>query len=224
VNVVRRMLGHSGIDEPGPDWLMGYPVQGLGTFKQDIGTLSERIKALEGERSALERKEEQLKSFQILLYGQGKHVLEPVVREAFRVLGLEVREPDDYKEEYDLWAASSEGQVIGEIEGVDAGPVGVDKYRQLLDYVDREHTKGNVTYKGILIANGHRLAHPSKRPDQFTEEARKGCKSRGFCMIATSDLFQVVNAVLANPTDESFKREIRKSISSSVGDWNVPAK
>jgi len=223
VHVIRQLLGHSGLDEPEPQWLKDYPVEGLGGFEQDIGILSESIKTLEIEKDALELKQERLKRFQLLLYGQGKYVLEPVVREAFRVLGFDVREPDDYKEEYDLWATSSEGQVIGEIEGVDAGATGVDKYRQLFDYLDREHTKGSVTYKGILIANGFRLSHPSTRPDQFTEEARRGCTSQGFCMIATADLFQVVNAVLANPTDESLKLEVRKSIISTVGDWKPPA-
>lgn len=223
VNVIRRMLGHRGIDEPGPDWLMGYPVQGLGTFKQDIGTLSESIKILEGERSALERKEEQLKSFQILLYGQGKHVLEPIVREAFRLLGFDAPEPDDYEEDYDLRATCSEGQAIGEIEGVDNGPVNVDKYRQLLDYVNQEITKNNISYKGILIGNGHRLTDPIKRLDQFTADARRGCKSQGFCMIATSDLFRAVNAVLADPNDDSLTTKIRQSIMTTEGDWKFPA-
>ncbi|MHC4278189.1 MAG: hypothetical protein ACYSTI_12850 [Planctomycetota bacterium] len=218
VNVIRQLLGRA-IHEEGPEWISEYQVYGLGAFKGKIEELDTRVRGLEKEKSELEAKEMGLRDFQNLLYGQGKYVLEPAVREAFRVLGFDVPNPEDYEEPHDLRLASSEGTAIGEVEGVDTGPVDVVKYRQLLDYVDEELTKSGIEYKGILLGNGYRLTNPKDRPDQFTESARRGCVGRGFCMIATTDLFQAVNAVLKNPNDESLKERIRRDILGSVGDW-----
>lgn len=218
VQVIRRLLG-KGIDEKGPDWVTAYPVVRLGNLMPQIEVLERKIRALEGEKVELESEEERLRNFQILLYGQGKYVLEPVVREAFRVLKFDVAEPDTYAEEYDLHLTCAEGRAIGEIEGVDDGPVDLIKYRQLLDYVNREFTEKNTRYKGILVGNGFRKTDPKERRDQFTDAARRGCMSMGFCMITTEQLYYAVNAVLKNPDDESMKARIRKEIVEKVGDW-----
>jgi len=220
VNVVRRLLGRSP-HEAAPKWAVSYPVHGETLFHADLDAIEEKVSQLENVRAELMTRVERVKAFQVLLHGQGKYSLEPVVREAFRTLGFRVPEPEEYGEQYDLRLSCDEGEAIGEVEGVDDGPVGVEKYRQLLDYVDQELTNNNRRCKGILVGNGFRLTDPKDRPDQFTEPARRGCMANGFCMVATTELFRAVNVVLADQGNESLKARIRGKIQNAVGDWRL---
>ena len=163
----------------------------------------------------LEDRQERLRSLDViksLLYGQGKYVLEPAVRQAFRILGFNVLQPEEYEEEYDLYADEDGLVVIGEVEGT-SGQIDVRKYRQLLDYVERESEKGKKC-EGVLIGNGYREEKPEERGEQFTSEAISGAKRQKFCRMTTFELFKAVRHVLADSTKEEIKQSIKQSILS----------
>lgn len=148
----------------------------------------------------IDEQEKELKSLEMvksLSYEQGKYGLEPAVREAFRIIGFDVYDPEEYKEEYDLFVKEGDLTIIGEIEGSQK-QVSVDKYRQLLDYTDSRVTNGE-TVKGILIGNGFIGIDPAERPEQFSDEAIRGCESKKFCRMTTFELFKAVRAVIDNP-------------------------
>ena len=127
-------------------------------------------------------------------------------------------EPEEYDEEYDVILRSEEGQAICEVEGVDNGAVDVDKYRQLLDYVEDAASRGQE-YRGILVGNAYRLSPPETRPSQFTDHAREGCNRQGYCMLPTTELYKVVCAVLEDPDDEVLRQRARCSILAKVGKY-----
>jgi len=74
------------------------------------------LKKLEGEKGRLLREAKNLNVERAPLR-DGKFSLERSVRQAFRILGFDVKEPEEYEEEYDLFGKEGEVSIIGEVEG-----------------------------------------------------------------------------------------------------------
>lgn len=191
-----------------PNWLSVYSLCGEDKIIAQIKELDEEISKIEKTKEELESEHNRLEMLKSLLYEQGKYSLEPAVREAFRLLGFNVLEPDEYDEEYDLFSKGEDLIVIGEIEGSEK-QVDIAKYRQLLDYVDREETSNTSKVKGILIGNGFVKIKPEERSEQFTEAAIRGCRARRFCRITTYELYKAVQAILSGTIQkEGIKEQI----------------
>jgi len=209
-----------------PAWAKDISVPGADSNDGRIAELEKRREDLEAEISRLREKRSELLDYRRLLFGYGKTVLEPAVRTALRELGFNVSEPQEYAGEWDveLKDPMSGDSAIGEMEGSE-GPIDVDKYRQLLGYVNEEVLQGRK-HKGILIGNGYRSKelNAPERLSQFTEHALRGGTYNGFCLLPTTELFKAVCAVLESPGDEPLKVDIRRSILSAVGVWTFAGK
>jgi hypothetical protein len=222
--IVRVVEAHYGgpSDIEAPAWLPEVNVPGSTAYDGRISELERSRAEIETEIEEHLAKRAQLLRYRELLFGYGKSVLEPVVRSAFRLLGFGVPEPDEYKGEWDaeLHDAQSPEPAICEVEGSD-GVVDVDKFRQLLDYINSEAIEGR-DHKGILIGNGYRLTAPGaqERRSQFSNHAQNGAKRNGFCLLPASELFKAVCAVLEAHYDEGLKIQIRSSILATVGVWS----
>lgn len=191
-----------------PDWLSAYSLPGEAEITTAINELDDKISEIEKSKKEFEAEHDRRGMLKSLLYEQGKYGLEPAVREAFRVLGFNVLNPEDYDEEYDILSREGDLTVIGEIEGSE-NLIDIGKYRQLLDYVDREETSNDQKVKGILVGNGLIKKKPEDRGEQFTEPVIRGCKARGFCRITTYELYRTVDAVLSGAIqNEDAKREL----------------
>jgi hypothetical protein len=208
-------------DVEAPAWAVDVMIPGSNAHDGRIAQLERERAQIETEIAALKEKRDDLNNFRVLLYGYGKSLLEPVVRSAFRVLGFLVPEPEEYAGEWDVELRQGQSPVtaIAEIEG-SVGVIDVDKYRQLLDYVEQEALDGRE-HKGILVGNGFRLTAPEElqRQSQFSDHALRGAKRNGFGLLATSELFKAVCAVLEAADNEALKIRVRESILSAVGVW-----
>jgi hypothetical protein len=204
-----------------PPWLIEVGVPGANANDATISELEMRRKQIDEEITQFEQKRSELLSYRLLLYGYGKSSLEPVVRSAFRKLGFTVPEPEGYAGEWDIEVHSDRLPIcaIGEIEGSE-GVIDVDKYRQLLDYIQTEALEDR-DHKGILIGNGFRLTAPeaAERQAQFSNHALLGARKNGFCLLPTAELFKALCAVLENSANEGLKIRVRDSIISTVGVW-----
>jgi hypothetical protein len=220
VRIIEAHYGGPSEIEP-PSWLGQTLVPGADAHNGAIAQLEGKKAQIEGEIEQLSQKRTDLLNFRLLLYGYGDSILEPVVRAAFRLLGFVVPEPEQYTGEWDieLREPSASQIAIGEVEG-SQGPVDVDKYRQLLDYIQAEVLEGR-DHKGILIGNGFRLTAPDaqERQNQFSNHAILGAKKNQFCLLPTTELFKAVCAVLESPEGEGQKIQIRNSILATVGIW-----
>lgn len=219
VRVVEAHFGGPGEIEA-PPWATEVVVPSANAHDASIASLEERKRQIDTEIQQLAQKRTDLLNYRVLLYGYGKSVLEPVVRSAFRLLGFRVPEPEAYSGEWDVELHSDTTlPAIGEVEGSE-GLIDVDKYRQLLDYIQAEALEDRDR-KGILIGNGSRLAVPgsTERQNQFSDHALRGAKKNGFCLMPTTELFKAVCSVLENPEDEGLKIKIRASILSTIGVW-----
>jgi hypothetical protein len=218
--VVEAHYGGPG-DIEEPTWLSTITVPGASTNDAKIAQLEDTRRQIETEISELSRKRTETLNYRMLLYGYGKSVLEPVVCASFRLFGFEVLEPDRYSGEWDVEIHQSDSSVtaLGEVEG-SQGYVDVDKYRQLLDYIQAEVLEGRDR-KGILIGNGFRLVPPdaAERESQFSQHAILGARKNDFCLLPTTELFKAVCAVLDHMADEGLKIQIRDSIFATTGVW-----
>jgi len=204
-----------------PSWANEITVPGANVHDQQIKELTKQTEDLAAQIDVLRVDRENLLKYVGLLFGYGKAVLEPVVRSAFRLFGFTVPEPEEYQGEWDveLRDAGSGSTALGEVEGSE-GFIDVDKYRQLLDYIEGETLEGRE-HKGILVGNGFRLLAPdaSERQDQFSEHAKRGAARNEFCLLPTTELFKAVCAVLDAPEDQALKVSIRESLFATTGLW-----
>lgn len=205
-----------------PAWAGEITVPGANIHDKQIGELTERMEELAIQITALKDAREKLLSYVRLRFGYGKAVLEPVVRVAFRLVGFAVPEPEEYEGEWDVELRDNQfgRTALGEVEGSE-GVIDVDKYRQLLDYIEAEAQDGRE-HKGILIGNGFRLLAPDapERQNQFSEHARRGAARNQFCLVPTTELFKAVCAVLESPEDQVLKATIRESLFNTTGLWS----
>lgn len=205
------------VSEEPPSWISKYHLPHEDKFDIKISGIKKEIQQKEEKLNELLGEKESIVKYKGLLWGTGKRGLEPIVREAFRLIGFDVPGPDEYEDDYDALLYSSEGNAIAEIEGSE-GMIDVYKYRQLLDYVENEYEKGDE-FKGILVGNGYRSEDPDEREDQFTEKARESCLRRRFCILPTTELFKIVQRVMKDPENDETKREIRTRILDTEGDF-----
>lgn len=200
-----------------PDWLEAYILAGEGDLQKELGKLDDELKTLSIQKETLLKKYEEFESLKGLLYETGKYTLEPSVRKGFRIIGFDVKEPDEYEEDYDLFATDGDIFIIGEVEG-STKIIDVEKYRQLLDYVEEFELKGKKC-KGILIGNGFLDTEPSLRGEQFSDHVIKGCERQKYCRLTTYELYKAVSAVLSNPGDEGLKNSIKEKILNCEGEF-----
>ncbi len=222
--IVRVVEAHYGgpREIEAPAWLVEIGVPGATAHDGAIRELEEKKGQIDAEVQRLSQKRADLLNYRVLLYGYGKSVLEPAVRSAFRLLDFGVPEPEEYNGEWDvelrdpLFSATA----VGEVEGSE-GIIDVDKYRQLLDYVQAEALE-NRDHKGILVGNGYRLTEPDapERQNQFSDHALRGAKKNEFCLLPSTELFKAVCSVLETSDNEGLKIRIRESLLSTVGVWN----
>jgi hypothetical protein len=221
--IVRVVEAHYGgpSEIEAPSWAVEVVIPGSATHDARISELEHEKGQIEAEILYLSKKRADLLNYRALLYGYGRSVLEPVVRSAFRLFDFGVLEPEEFVGEWDveLHEPRSALTALGEVEGSD-GVIDVDKYRQLLDYVQAEALEER-DHKGILIGNGYRLTAPNaaERQAQFSNHALRGATKNQFCLLPTTELFKAVCAVLEFPEDEGLKIGIRDSIFTTVGVW-----
>ena len=197
-------------ESPPPPWIEKYSLPNENKNKAKIEELDKRISEFQKEKQKLEEEQINILKFKGLLFAKGKRTLEPLVRDAFKLMEFNVLDSDQYEEEYDLYIKEGNLTIIGEIEGTDSSLIDVDKYRQLLDYVEAELDKG-IKCKGILIGNAYRYKDPAERQNQFSNHAIKRCENQGFCRITTYQLYELVKKMLSG-IEKSDLKKLREDI------------
>ncbi len=199
--------------ELAPLWINDVDLPRLEHLDEEMAAAFKELERAEEKVREAKEDRDHVAKLHNLLWCTGKFQLKPV-RDAFSILRFVV------KEESNRDAVLYEGEkkvAIVEIEGSN-GAVNVVNYRQLLDYVQDELLLDSGTQvKGIIAGNGFRHLEPENRNDQFTDECRRGALSQNYCLLPTSEPFNAVKAVIADPS-EGLKETIRKNIIKAVGD------
>jgi hypothetical protein len=219
--IARMVEEHFGgpVEIETPEWADAISVPGANLHDSRIAELKKQAEQIAEELSRLSEERAVRLNFKALLYGYGKSVLEPVVRQALREFDFKVPEECNGDWDVDLTESQTGASAIGEVEGSE-GAINVGKLRQLLNYVEAEEDAGRKR-KGILVGNGYRLKGlgEPERQNQFTEKVMKEANGFGYCLLPSTELFAAVCAVLKSPGDEALKKHIRDSILATVGAW-----
>jgi len=193
-----------------PSWLQNYKasVPGLSELEHKEEMLTAQLEKLDTQLTSIQQNRAEREKYLKLLYEQGKFQLEPLVRDAFSLLGFTVTDV----EPSDGLLQSTEGTALLEVEGKDDSAIKIDKYRQLLDYVVDDERETQQPKKGILVGNGFRLKDPKERGEQFTQRAVDSGAGSHFCLMSTDTLFRLVCQVLEKPDDDQLKSQIRRQL------------
>ena len=188
--------------------------------------LSEELAQIQSKISELEKKREKVKEKLVeagflkgLLFEQG-HPLENAILETMRLMDFVANTYRDSDSEFDAVLECPEGRCIGEVEGRDSKPIGIDKMRQLEVNINEDFSRGEVSEyaKGILFGNAYRLSPPSDRPaEHFTAKCIKAAERNRTALIRTGDLFEVVKVLVDEP-DEKFAALCRNAILNTFGE------
>ncbi len=135
-----------------------------------------------------------------------------------RFFGFVAELYQDAKSEFDAVFVSLEGRFLGEAEGKDRSAVNIDKYRQLIQNIQEDFARDEVTQraKGILFGNAYRLVPLAERSDAFTQKCLVSAENDKVALVRTWDLFAPARYLKANP-DEEYARQCRQAFVDGTG-------
>ena len=217
---IDRELAAESDKTPTPEWVAKEEYLGLKEkrLNDTINKNNRKIEKirLENEKLALELEEES--KLKDLLFEQGKPLENSVIK-ALKILGYKAENYDDGDLEMDQVIVSPENhRYIGENEGKDNKDINITKFRQLVDALNADFSREEVSEKayGILFGNAERLKEPTKRKLDFTAKCKTGAERESIALVKTVDLFLVAKYLNENE-DADFQRECRNAIHAGLG-------
>jgi hypothetical protein len=187
-------------------------------IKDEIKRNNEEIKTIEQKNKLLQSKLQEEELFKDLLFEQGKP-LELAVIKALEMLGFNAENFNDGELELDQVILGPEGyRYVGECEGKDNKDIDIDKFRQLLESMNADFAREEISEKafGILFGNPQRLLNPKERTLDFTQKCKIGATREKIALVKTADLFKV-SKFLKEKSDENFKKSCREAIHNGLG-------
>jgi len=218
---IDRSLKNKELKTPKPEWISNeeYAIKASEEVKKLISKNLKEIEKRNQENIQLDSVLEEHESLKDLLFETGKP-LELAVIKALTILGFHAENYDDGKLELDQIITSPEGlRYIGECEGKDSKDIDISKFRQLLDSLNEDFEREEVTEKamGLLFGNPQRLLHPNERTLDFTQKCISGAKRERIGLIKTADLYEVARYLSENEGEE-YKVLCRNAIYEQLGD------
>lgn len=204
---------------PAPDWskTSDYALPRETTVRQELVAVEAEVESLEDKKSQLKNQLLNESMPRRLLYEKGKP-LEDAILQALSLLDFSATSYQDAESEFDVVFESGEGRFLGEVEGKDKRPIGIEKLRQLEMNIHEDFERDEVSEmaKGVLFGNACRLRPVDERDEFFTDKCRTAAARSGTALIRTPDLFPIVQ-YLSGTEDGEFARECREVILSTEG-------
>jgi hypothetical protein len=190
LDCIRRLLGRAAAGPP-PLWASRYAVPGLAEREAHLEEAEREVAAAEARRAEARAETEPLERYRRLLWQEGKHGLEPVVRDALRLLGFQVTDDLDRPAE-----AVCEGQtLLLEVEGSPEA-VGMAPHYRLRRRLEEALERTAQPQRGLIVVNGYRLRPPEERPVQYADALRVAAESMRYGLVTGHQLFSAVQRAL----------------------------
>jgi hypothetical protein len=191
LDCVRRCLGREAAG-PAPSWASRYTLPGLAEREARLQEAERDLAAAEACLAEARAEAETLERYRRLLWQEGKHGLEPVVRDALRLLGFQVTEDLDRPAE-----AAWEGQALlleaeGSSEAVEMAP-----HYRLRRRLEEALERTAQPRRGLIVVNGYRLQPPEERPSQYVDALGVAAESMRYGLVTGLQVFQAVERALA---------------------------
>lgn len=181
--------------DPAPEWAANIVATIPGVADIDTKTLrnSKEIARLQSEVSASEVERTKLARWAEMLWLTGVP-LQQRVSEALALLGVPNHSENPTGHTHDLQGLCQGQALLFEVTA-SAGSIGVDKGRQLLQWIGEAKDPTNT--KGILIGNAYRNDPPDKRPPSpdhkiFVKEVEDMAQRFHFALLDVRDLFELI--------------------------------
>lgn len=187
---IRRLLGVIAEGRE-PDWAAATALHGL---DERARALDAAQQAHDGAQAALESAQDAydaLAKYRLLLWQEGALGLEPVVRDALRLIGFDVYDSDPAA----VTARRDDTLFFIEVDA-SADAVGVPGHYRLRERFERAIERSGEPPRGILLINGHRLTEPQARPPQASPQLRAAADTMSYAVTTTAALFGAVAAHL----------------------------
>jgi len=202
------------VERPPPEWMKDLRVPREEELMENLQGLRQQLETLTSKEKAVVGKLERCTSIKKLLYEQGDP-LHDAVKDAFTELGFKVEREGDK----DLVAINTKSRVIFEVTGSE-GIIDIDKFRQLLEYVQTEEKETGSAPKSILVGNQQINVPPDKREPAFTERAIAQSKVFGTCLLPTIELYRAVVSFRKRELDP---KRFWSALLSTVGIFSLDA-
>lgn len=205
---------------PPPNWVKDYLVPGEQEIVNCIVGIDGQISSLEREREAKLSEKRGLERWKYLLYEKGKHHLEPVVRDALKLIGCDV-EPQPDKDSNGL-VVSDRGTALIEVVG-SKGTIRIEKLGELTTNMGNFISKKKKPVKGVLVGNPFCERALDDRPPKgsqkpfFAKELLESAQQQGITVLLSTDLYQVVTGILDGKVGAEAKQSIRQRIFEGSG-------
>ncbi len=141
------------------------------------------------------------------------------VSKALKLIEFSAENYNDGKLEMDQIIVGPEDiRCVGECEGKDSKDINIDKLRQLVEILNADLYREEVTERasGILFGNAQRLLDPDTRTLNFTDKCKKSAEREKIALVKTIDLYFVARYLSEN-NDEGYKKTCREAIYHSFG-------
>ncbi len=166
-------------------------IPGIKEIEEEIKVVNDKILQMQEKRKGKIEKKAELEKWTGLIWLKDIP-LQKVVGDAFEFLGLKVERPPDTQYGPDLRVKYKEKEVILEVEGSKKA-ITIDKGRQLHHWLGEE----SANVKGVLVGNPFNELPIENRPPNksrslFTKTLKEFAEARGFSLILSTDLFDLV--------------------------------
>lgn len=208
-------------ETPSPDWISEFILPKEKEIESEIKEIQEQLETIKKQEDKVKGKLKEITKFKKLLYETGKYQLEPIVRDAFRLLGFTVH--DDYKPEptsnieIDAMIECKYGKAILEIKGTEKS-IDLADFAQLTNKTVDDLKITNEPKKGILVGNGFRtIKHPKDRREDiiFGRHVKESAERQSVTLINTVELYELVRSILDG--DKIDKAKLQQKILESNG-------
>ena len=195
---------------PPPAWASRYALPGLAEREARRQEAEGEIASAEARLDEARAEVESLERHRRLLWQEGKHGLEPVVRDALRLLGFKVTEDLDRPAEA-IWGEETLLlEVEGSSEAVDMAP-----HYRLRRRLEEALERTARPQRRLIVVNGYRLRPPEERPAQYSDALRVAAETMRYGLVTGLQLFQAVEKALEK--DEAAVEAFRERLLSAEG-------
>lgn len=215
-----------------PDWVLDEKLRSNKekSIKLEIERVQLEVNKLQLIEGDLQSESNSLAKLKCLLYETGGP-LESVIADALTLLGLSAGSDNAEGIVPDVHFSIDNTLYFCEAEGKDSKEIGIDKFRQLRDDIEKFEVEleensddKNTIIRGILFGNGQRLRRFDTRGNCFTMRLQDRAKKSNIKLISTTDLYFSLLDYL-NSGDETFRQTVvSKILSDTSGVVRLPRK
>lgn len=198
-------------DETAPSWVVRTALPGLEDLEREQGLRIAAAARAEDELTEARTNLRQHALLRDILWRTGDHGLSPSVIACAEQLGFTSKETSDgdtilLHDENELHLV-----VAGSEEAVDMAP-----HYRLRTRLDTIIERSSKPARGLIVANGQRLARPEERQRETTESLRVAAESIGYAVITAGTLFAAASAAL-DGLDDTTLTAIRTRLQTTDG-------